>query len=555
MILLSRLAARWNGLVANHLPAARAGIKANFVKIAGAAAVVLTFFFVTLVAIDRFGSGGEVATPPLPQKPPLPNAARKSTFVAPVAIPIAALREALEQAAPRNLSGVPNKDVSKLLAQADIGLQLERSPLVLTGRADGLTIATSLSGSLRGGGQLPAQIDSAVTGLLRDKDRERIAGALSGILGNRDRGRTANSGKQGPANPQASVKGDIHVTARPAITTAWRLEPNLVGQVKLAEANLQIAGTRINAASEVKPMVDRAMSEQMLALGNRLRQDSFIEDAARREWAKLCRTIPLGAQGAGLFLDLHPTRAFASQPRVDANNVTLTLGIEAETRVAPQETKRDCPFPAKLDLVPPLEQGRIAIALPIDVPFKEIGRLLEEQLKDKTFPDERSAPAEIKVLKAAASAIGDRLLVSLLVKAHERKSWFGFGTEATVHISGRPVLDAGQQTVRLEDLSLAIESDALFGLIGAAAKVAIPSLQAALERNAVIDLKPALTDARRSIDRALADFRRSNDDVKVDASITGLRLVGLEFDSRIVRVTAEADGIARVALIRLPKQQ
>lgn len=553
MIFLRRICDRLSGLVANHLPAAGAIAKANFIRIAGSGAVVLAFFFVTLFAIDRFGSGGEVHTPQLPEKPPLPAAARKSTFVAPVAVPIAVLRDALEQAAPRNLSGVPNKDVSRLLAQANIGLQLERSPLVLTGRADGLTIATSLSGALRASGQLPAKVDSAVSGLLREKDRERIAGALSGLLG--DRGRNANTGKQASASdPSAGIKGDIHITARPAITAAWRLEPNLVGQVKLAEANLQIAGARVNAASEVKPMVDRAMSEQMLALGTRLRQDPFIEDAARREWAKLCRTVPLGAQGAsGLFLDLHPTRAFASQPRVDANNVTLTIGIEAETRVTPEETKRDCPFPAKLDLVPPLDQGKIAIALPIDVPFAEIGRLLEEQLKDKTFPDEQAAPAEIKVLRAAASAIGDRLLVSLLVKAHERKSWFGFGTEAIVHISGKPLLDANQQTVRLEDLSLAIESEALFGLIGAAAKVAIPSLQAALERNAVIDLKPALANARRSIDRALADFRRQNDDVKVDAAITGLRLVGLEFDSKIVRVTAEADGIARVALNRLPK--
>ena len=77
-------------------------------------------------------------------------------------------------------------------------------------------------------------------------------------------------------------------------------------------------------------------------------------------------------------------------------------------------------------------------------------------------------------------------------------------------------------------------------------------LQAALERNAVIDLKPTLANARRSIDKALSDFRQHNDDVKVDATMTGLRLVGIEFDSNIVRVTAEADGIARAALNKLP---
>ena len=150
------------------------------------------------------------------------------------------------------------------------------------------------------------------------------------------------------------------------------------------------------------------------------------------------------------------------------------------------------------------------------------------------------------------SAAGERLLVSLLVTARERKSWLGLGTDAIIYVSGKPMLDQAQQIVRLENIALAVESDALLGLVGAAAKTAIPYLQGALEKNAVIDLKPTLSNVRRSIDKALTDFRLQNDDIKVDATMTGLRLVGLEFDSKIVRITAEADGIARVALNKLP---
>ncbi len=532
--------------------------RTTILKIAGGIAIALVFFFATLAALDRFGPRSELQLPRLADLVPLPPATRPSVFIAPVAIPIPALREAMEQAAPRNFAGIPDSQISKLLAKAEIGVMLERSPLSLVGRADGLTIATSLNGSMRASGQLPAQIGDRISGLVSERDRERITGALAGILKEKDRNRIANIGRDASArglDQRADVKGDVHIVARPTITTAWRLEPNLVGQVKLAEANVQIAGARVNAASEIKPMIDRAMSEQMLALGTRLRSDPFVENAARGEWAKLCRSVPIGSQGAGLpplFLEFRPTRAFAAQPRVDANNVTLTLGIEAETRIVPDETRPNCPFPARLDLVPPLEQGKVTIALPIDVPFGELSKLLESQLKDKVFPDDRASPAEITVLRAAVSAAGERLLVSMLVRARERQSWFGFGTEATVHISGRPILDQGQQIVRLENVSLAVEADALSGLIGAAAQTAIPSLQAALERNAVIDLKPSLANARRSIDRALSDFRQNNEDIKVDASLTGLRLVGLEFDSKIVRVTAEADGIARVALNRLP---
>jgi hypothetical protein len=42
--------------------------------------------------------------------------------------------------------------------------------------------------------------------------------------------------------------------------------------------------------------------------------------------------------------------------------------------------------------------------------------------------------------------------------------------------------------------------------------------------------------------------------VRVDASVADLRLVGIEFDSKTLRVIAEADGTARVAVSALPAQ-
>src|SRR5699024_11914320 len=53
-------------------------------------------------------------------------------------------------------------------------------------------------------------------------------------------------------------------------------------------------------------------------------------------------------------------------------------------------------------------------------------------------------------------ASGDRLLISLLVHAKEKKSFFGLGAEATVHIWGRPRLDQAAQTLRLADVELEI---------------------------------------------------------------------------------------------------
>src|SRR4030095_9388067 len=165
------------------------------------------------------------------------------------------------------------------------------------------------------------------------------------------------------------------------------------------------------------------------------------------------------------------TRAFAGQPHIDGTAVTLTIGVEAQTRIVPNETKPDCPFPAQLELAPQIapqmEQGRVNIAVPIDIPFTEVNRLLEAQLKGKTFPEDKSGAfaATIRGVKLAAS--GERLLMSLRVLANEHKSWFGLGAEATVHVWGKPVLDGGRQMLRLEEVALDVESEAACGLLGA----------------------------------------------------------------------------------------
>lgn len=510
------------------------------IKWIGGIAVAVVFFFGTLWAIERFSRPSTPQKPVLAQKPPLPPATRQSVIIAPVAVAIPAIRDAMERVAPRDLSGRPDNPLSKLLSKAEIGFTIARSPLALTGRPDGLTIATTLDGSLRITGQLAGQLSD-------------IGGALTGLLNdNLGRGVKDTSGRV--LDQRADIKGHVAVVARPAITTDWRLEPNLNAQVNINDANIQLAGLKLNTGKEIKPLVDRSVAEQVTALQNRLRNDPVLEQTARREWTKMCRSIPLGSAGGlpNLWLEMRPTRAFAAQPRIDASNVTLTLGVQADTRIVPQETKPTCNFPSKLELVQQIDRGNVAIGVPIDVPFTEVNKLVEAQLKGKTFPDDGSGAVDVTVLSAHVAAAGERLLISLLVKARERKSWFGFGTEATIHVWGKPALDTQRQIMQLDDVTLAVESEAAFGLLGAAAKAAVPYLQTALEKNTAVDLKPFLANARNAIDKSLSDFRGKTDGVDVSATVTGLRLMGIEYDSKILRIVAEADGAARVTVSKLP---
>jgi hypothetical protein len=201
--------------------------------------------------------------------------------------------------------------------------------------------------------------------------------------------------------------------------------------------------------------------------------------------------------------------------------------------------------------VPPTPAG-VSIGIPIDLPFTDINKIVEAQFAGRTFPEDGSGSVNVTVKRASVAASGDRLLISLLVNAKEKSSFLGFGGEATVHIWGRPVLDQAQQTLRLTNIELAVESEAAFGLLGAAARAAMPHLQKVLADKATVDLKPFLAGTQKKIATAIADFQNNEDGVRVAAEITSLNLADIAFDSKTLRVIAEAAGAINVTITTLP---
>jgi hypothetical protein len=512
-------------------------------KILIGAAIVAVFFGGTLLALDTFFSGGSLNRdkPALKELPPLPPVTRTSQVIAPVAVAMNAIRDKIDAAAPRNLAGKQDNPLSELLGKADIGYTMARGPIGVAARQPAMAITTTLNGSVRVTGQI-ANVAGGLTGQLGGLFGSQIGKQLGGLT-------------KGVLDQRADIRGNVTVTSRPQLNPNWRIEPNLAGNVAIADGGLSVAGLKINIANEIKPLLDRTVNEQMNHLQARMRSDTTLETTARREWTKMCRSISLGAAAQGapaLWLEMRPTRAYAAQPRIVDGWVILTMGMQAETRIVPSETKPACPFPASLDIVPSIDQGKVAIAVPIDVPFTELNRVLEAQLKGKTFPEDPAAPLHVTVQKSSIAASGDRLLISLNVRGVERRSWFGLGADAVVHVWGRPALNRDEQILGLTDIELAVESEAAFGLLGAAAQAARPQLQAALAENAVVDLKPFAASARKSIQAAIGDFTKATDGVQPEAEVTSLRLVGIEFDSKTLRVVAEADGTARALVTKLP---
>ena len=241
---------------------------------------------------------------------------------------------------------------------------------------------------------------------------------------------------------RADIRGNVMMNSKPALLPTWRIEPNLSGHVSIADGGMQVAGLKLNVSNEVKPLLDKTVNEQIGSLSNKLRNDPHARNAARKQWGQMCRSISLGQAAAGapnLWLEVKPDPRFrraAENPRRLGDPHARRPGRD------PHRAERDqarLPVPgAARSRCRRLDQGKVTLGVPIDVPFTELNRVMELQLKGKTFPETGDAPGQVTVLASSIAAAGERLLISLRVKAKETKSWFGLGAEATVHIWGKP---------------------------------------------------------------------------------------------------------------------
>jgi hypothetical protein len=505
-----------------------------------AAAMIAAAFFLSLMAADWLEprrDGG--SAPALVAVPPLPAMTRTSTIMVPVAISLTAVRDAAERGVPRNFAGKAKNPVENILQNADINWTAVRGPIAAAGAQDVLSLSSPLTGTLNVTGSL------AIKGALGD--------ALSSLLGGGNAAKQTGSVNIKNVNANADIRGSVTITSRPQLSANWRVEPNLNAQVNLGDTSLVVAGAKMNVPAQVKPMLDKAVNDQLATFQERIRNDPALEENARRGWAKFCRSMPLQSAETSLpplWLEMRPTRAVAAQPRIDANAATLMLGIEAQSRVTSVQTTPDCPFPAAIEIVPPAP-GRVNIVVPIEVPFAEINKIVEQQLTGKTF-SKGSGSSDILVKRVTIAPSGDRLLASLLVESHDKKGWFGFSGDANLYIWGKPTLDQAQQTLRLTDIKLALESETTLGMLGAAVRGTIPTLERALAEKATVDLKPFAANAQKKIAALVADLQKNENGVRVEAGVTGLRLSEIAFDATTVRVIAEADGAVTVAISTLP---
>jgi hypothetical protein len=166
-----------------------------------------SFIGATLIINVLWPVAPQAVRPALVAMPPLQPLAGASVVLAPAAIALSAISEALDAQAPKNLSGKPQNPVSKLLSNAQLTFNVDRGPFAVTGQPGVLTVTTPLTGQFEALGTLTGGVGTGVSA---------AGGAIGNLIGGSVGQQVQNlAGKA--FDQHTNISGNVTTTSRPAL--------------------------------------------------------------------------------------------------------------------------------------------------------------------------------------------------------------------------------------------------------------------------------------------------------------------------------------------------
>ena len=192
-------------------------------------------------------------------------------------------RERWKRSTAAKLAASATSRLGRFVSNGEIQWTVKRGSLVSRRAAARRSrSSTPLTGTVHATGQISGQAAGGLAGALGD-----ILGQSGGRGGEKLGGRTLDQ--------RADMRGNVAVTARPSLTPAWRIEPNLSAKVigHRCRAAICAACGSISPARCSRCSIARSMSASR-SWRRGCATMPLLEQAVRREWTKLCRSQPVG---------------------------------------------------------------------------------------------------------------------------------------------------------------------------------------------------------------------------------------------------------------------
>lgn len=379
-----------------------------------------------------------------------------------------------------------------------------------------------------------------------------------------------NRGGIVPFQTSVNLSADARLRLRLQLEQSWRLNPEVQLFARLNTATIPVrvplptpltpTDVNIDVRGTLQPEVDRMLNSLVQQFQRDIRANRFLEDAAELAWNDLCKSHPVAAVEAGAPTDLwvvvRPIAFHAAQPLIDALGMTLTLGLEADTKLVTEAQAPEC------DTLPPLRideaEPGLSLIVPAELAYGVLSGVLTQQFVGQSIPVGNGAltltPVDVRLGSEDASL---NVVVEVDVAWRGWWAWWSwlFGpTRASIELSTEPALDADNQVLAFKNSRISGRSNDALNVVGNLALLAQEALVSAFERAGVINLAPEAERAREAAERAAAslDTGGLGGLVVETASVDDVRLQSLEVGPQALKLTIVASGDLKLAIREIP---
>jgi len=334
----------------------------------------------------------------------------------------------------------------------------------------------------------------------------------------------------GALNAQLRLKIDVNENWCPGLTAKmsyqWTQEPRLEW----------VAGIDIN----LKDKADKAIRKQLAGLEQRALDAidcNQFRESMQAQWKP--HNIPLELpDNNAMYLNIVPNRFSFSGVRTESDKLGLAFTLEAQTSVQstiPATEPQALPALTRSEYVPGSTQFNVLIR----AAYSQLTALADQHLTGKEFT-ESSAAGNVSVTINSVILSGNPNGITMNLAFSAMLPGKKLPVPGTIYLTATPVLDAFEQTVRLNNISLTNVLDST--LWNTLATVFNKKIIAELEDKAVVDLGPELAKLSTTLEAQLADPART----------AGLNLGTPEVKVVLESLVPEQDNLA--ALVRVETQ-
>lgn len=397
-----------------------------------------------------------------------------------IGIPVAALETAANAQVPKKMKDRESGNFHKRVKNGSYSWNFVRGPIKLQNTGASLAFATPIEGAAKFGGEIDAKLIKI------------------------------------PLSSNAEIGGILGGTLSPLITPNWQVDPQLVPQLDLSKAKLDIGGLgSLDIGGLLGSSISKFVQKEARKLTPAIRKQLSLKRKVADLWSQAYLSEHV-SDAPPVWLNVSPQNVLLSP--IDYSNpeqITVTVAIQAETFLTNQQPA--APTPAPLPDLLPLDAGTATqLRIPLIVSLAQLNEHLATE--DIDIDTGIGTKLEISGLRAE---VGQEGLLNLRLDLEADQSKLGRGVAGQIWVQARPIIDLEAQTLGFSDVALTVETRDK--LTSAAAWLLDELLVRGLESQLRVDLNDYKEEIDEEVQKAIqnADLPEGID-VSVQNLVIGL---------------------------------